>query len=281
MPWSPGMCERMQVRHTDPVRARGSWMTMALMSVALLLTGCTSAGPQPTKTLADGTAPAPVSSPPAPTTSRPVPPSSSPTTASADAGGAGGGTGSSGAGAGGGRGGGRGSTGGGSGSSGGGSGSGSGGTPKPAVQPCADGNLSVTVAPDPQRSELGRRAFRITFVNTGDTACTLKGYPQVAATGRGAHTPIGQPADPDERYTPKTERLAPGGSKAAMLLADNIDEHGGPYNDGDTDYCGTAAGDGYFISAPASPKVFWVARSGMLACTTEVHWMRVSPVLTP
>jgi hypothetical protein len=128
---------------------------------------------------------------------------------------------------------------------------------------------------------MGRRAFRITFTNTSRVTCTMKGYPQVAATGRGSHTPIGEAAYPDERYTPRTERLAPGASRAAMLLADNIDEHGGPYNDGDTDRCGTTTGDGYLISAPADPKVFQVSRSGMLACTTDVQWMRVSPVLVP
>lgn len=241
----------------------------ALISAALLLAGCTGAGPEPTETLADGTAPVPVSSPATPAASRPVPSSARPTATSA----ADDGTSGRGSTDGGGSGGGSGSTGGGSGSS--------GGTPPTAARPCAAADLSVSLAADPQRSEMGHRAFLITFRNTGDTTCTLKGYPQVAATGRGAHTPIGEAADPDEGYTPKTERLAPGGSRAAILLAVNLDEHGGPYGDGDTDRCGTTTGDGYVISPPASPKVFQVPRSGMLACTTEVHWMRVSPVLVP
>lgn len=224
------------------VRLRGTWTT-ALVSAALLLTGCTGSGPEPRETLADGAAPVPASSP--------ATPASDPSSASALTPSDGGGGSSSG-----------------------------GGGPTRAAKPCAAADLTVAVASDPQRSEMGRRAFRITFTNTGAAACTLKGYPQVAATGRGARTPIGEAAEPDESYTPKTERLAPGRSKAAILLAVNIDEHGGPYGDGGTDRCGTAAGDGYVISPPASPKVFWVARSGMLACTTEVHWMRVSPVLT-
>jgi hypothetical protein len=240
-----------------------------LVSAALLLTGCTGAGPEPTETLADGTAPATVPATATPTASRPAPtPASSQT--SAPGGGTGGTTGGSG-----------GSGTGGSSSGGTGGSGGSGGTPTPAVPWCTGANLSVAVTADPQRSELGRRAFRITFTNIGRTACTMKGYPQVSATGRGSHTPVGEPAFPDERYTPRLERLAPGASRAAMLLADNIDEHGGPYGDGDTDRCGTTTGDGYLISAPADPKVFQVSRTGMLACTTEVQWMRVSPVLVP
>jgi hypothetical protein len=240
-----------------------------LLAAALLLTGCTGGGPQPTETLADGTAPATEPATSTPTTSRPAPgPTHSPT--SAPGGGTRGTTGESDD-----------SSGSGGGSGSGGTGSGSGGSPTPAVTWCTGANLSVAVAADPQRSEMGRRAFRITFTNVGRAACTMKGYPQVSATGRGSHTPIGEPAVPDERYTPRLERLAPGASRAAMLLAVNIDEHGGPYGDGDTDRCGTATGDGYLISAPADPKVFQISRSDMLACTTEVQWMRVSPVLVP
>jgi hypothetical protein len=239
----------------------------ALVSAALLLTGCTGAGPEPTETLADGPAPVPASSSAAPAPSRPAPSSARPTaTSAADDSGAG----SSGGG---------GSSSSGSGSSGG-SGSGGGSTPTP-VRACTGAELAVSVAADPQRSEMGQRAFRITFRNIGKVPCTLKGYPQVAATGRGTHTPIGEAAEPDVRYTPKTERLAPGGTRAAILLADNIDEHGGPYSDGDTDHCGTTAGDGYVISPPESAKVFEVDRDHLWACTTEVHWMRVSPVLVP
>jgi hypothetical protein len=269
LPWEPGARGSRSLRHDDAVRLRGTLTTTALLSAALLLSGCTGgADPRPTETLADGTAPATIEpSPSGSVAADPATASPSPTTAgSKGGGGSSGGTGSGG-----------GSTGGGT------SGGGSGGASKPpsAIQPCVDDVLSIRVAADPQRSERGQRAFRITFVNTGKVACTLRGYPQVGATGRGDRSPIGQPAEPDVRYTAKTERLAVGGSIAAILLADNIDANGGPYNDGDSDRCGTATGTGYTISPPESATVFWVPRDRMLACTTEVTWMHVTPVLVP
>jgi hypothetical protein len=150
-----------------------------------------------------------------------------------------------------------------------------------AVEACRGSALAVSVASDPQRSEMGKRAFRITFKNSGKVACTLHGFPQVGATGRGGRTPIGTAAEPLVQGVPTTQRLRAGGSATALLLADNIDDHGGPYSDGDTDRCGTATATGYNISPPESATVFWVPRDRMFACTTEVVWMHVTPVLQP
>jgi hypothetical protein len=81
---------------------------------------------------------------------------------------------------------------------------------------CAAADLGVWVAADQTGVAAGTAYFQLEFTNLSHRACTLRGFPRVAAIGSGGRQ-LGSPAGQDHSVAARTVRLAPAATGYAIL----------------------------------------------------------------
>lgn len=84
------------------------------------------------------------------------------------------------------------------------------------ISTCSTGNLSVWVDVSQSSGAAGHIFYPLDFTNTGGHACTLRGYPHVAATFANGDQ-LGRAADRDSRYKVRTVTIPAGGTAHAIL----------------------------------------------------------------
>lgn len=118
----------------------------------------------------------------------------------------------------------------------------------------------------------GSVEIALTFTNTGDTSCTLQGWPGVSFVGGGNGTQLGAPATLDRSSAHETQTLAPGATVNAPLKivqAGNFDPA----------ECTPTAADGFRVYPPGSKQAMFIAASGYTACAkTGVQVLSVQAI---
>ncbi|MFZ7087175.1 DUF4232 domain-containing protein [Curtobacterium sp. RRHDQ10] len=110
----------------------------------------------------------------------------------------------------------------------------------------------------------GSTEIVLTFTNTGDSACTLQGWPGVSFVGGGNGTQIGAPATLDRSSAHATETLAPGATVHAPLRivqAANFDAAD----------CSPTPADGFRVYPPGSEQAMFIAASGYTGCANTAE----------
>ncbi|MET1152741.1 DUF4232 domain-containing protein [Arthrobacter sp.] len=90
---------------------------------------------------------------------------------------------------------------------------------------CSAGQLSAVVETEPGGGAAGSVYRTLVLTNTGDTSCTLAGYPGVSyVDAKGKQ--VGAAADRDPDATTVAVTVAPGGTAAAQLRQTNAQNYG-------------------------------------------------------
>jgi hypothetical protein len=98
--------------------------------------------------------------------------------------------------------------------------------------------------------------------NTGETTCTVQGWPGVSFVGGGNGTQIGAPAGLDRSVPAPTVTLAPGDTAVAPLKitrAENV-----PAGD-----CSPVEPEGFRVYPPGSKQSLFVASTDYTACRSS------------
>ncbi|MDF2575773.1 MAG: hypothetical protein K0S05_2685 [Agromyces sp.] len=139
---------------------------------------------------------------------------------------------------------------------------------------CADDALRVSISA--ADSGAGSSYYELSFTNTGDSACELRGAPGVSVVDASG-TQLGEAADRIDDDAPPTLTVEPGASVTATLQATNIEPDGGPLDD-----CPVVYGTGYLVYPPHSFTAVLVETSDPVpACESSTVFLHVGPVQQP
>jgi uncharacterized protein DUF4232 len=136
---------------------------------------------------------------------------------------------------------------------------------------CTINHLSVSLG---RADHAAGSTYRpIVFTNTGDAACTLRGYPGVSYVAPTSGRQVGAAASRDDAERTRTVTLAPDGHAAALLQLVN------PFNYPAAD-CAAKTVSGLRVYPPGSTAAAYVAFARhQKACSSNVHQLSVRAVL--
>jgi hypothetical protein len=136
---------------------------------------------------------------------------------------------------------------------------------------CADDALAVDVKNE--GAGAGNIDYSVTFTNTGQSSCELRGYPGVSVVSGGSQ--VGASAKETSGASVETITIQPGSSISAALRAVNVADGGGPLGDS----CQSTTGDAWQIYPPHSFVAVEVSAPGLAACgNAGTDFLTISPV---
>ncbi|HXF03244.1 MAG TPA: DUF4232 domain-containing protein, partial [Arthrobacter sp.] len=124
---------------------------------------------------------------------------------------------------------------------------------------CSAGQLAASIETEPGGGAAGSVYRTLVVTNTGDSSCTLAGYPGVSyVDAKGKQ--VGAPADRDSEAKTVTVTVAPGGTAAAQLRQTNAQNYG--------DECGLTDVAGVKIYPP-NRKDSLIAEQETVGCSDD------------
>lgn len=124
---------------------------------------------------------------------------------------------------------------------------------------CSAGQLAASIKTEPGAGAAGSVYRTLVLTNTGDSSCTLAGYPGVSyVDAKGKQ--VGAPADRDSAAKTVTVTVAPGGTAAAQLRQTNAQNYG--------DECGLTDVAGVKIYPP-NRKDSLIAEQETVGCSDD------------
>jgi hypothetical protein len=145
---------------------------------------------------------------------------------------------------------------------------GSASTPPSGSQACVSSHLAGSFAYDEGGAAAGSTGGTITLRNTGDAACTLRGFPGVSFVDGDGHQ-LGAAASRDGRAI-SAVTLDPGGSVGASLRIVNVQNY-------DAADCQPTAASGLRVYPPGERAALFIEQT-FQACAKPVHTATVGPV---
>ncbi len=142
-----------------------------------------------------------------------------------------------------------------------------------AIGACTTKNLAIDIVEASGGAAAGSNYLLVRFKNTGQTACTLYGWPGVSLVGDGNGTQLGAAAERVRGNDRRTVTVQPGKRTTALLQVSNAGNY-------PKKTCGPVTADGFRIYPPNQKAAVYVALGTPACSKSKVALLHIAPVGT-